>query len=430
MPDGSFYDQLVELAEALETTNTSPEIGIVKTRIVNALGVMGVGGIDENGVEILVNGTILPSGTTWTEFLDAYNAATAGDLIVLPGELITQTSGWFINKAIKVIGNGEVDGNGHPLSGFKILGDITLAGSSQQIAIGYGGFPTTPYTTVEGVEIAYLTIEHTRNATNRCNAISFFGHTKDIHVHHCYFKNITSDVFIFRNESTMAIEGQIGALEDILIHDNIVEEWYETVFNWHEGSGSRICMWNNYCTCMAGGHPNFAVSRPYAALCNIEEDIYDGFLDGFHLINNTFISDLYNWSLGVGGQAGSGTDFNDSVGFAMRRNNNPDIRYHHVSLRGNFFKGWDKILYHIQTQTVDGSPLFPGPAYVDYSGNRFEEFGDVGVNIDDWGAAGDVIIFGDNDIVVLTGEQTGILLPGGAGVVSIIQQPPNRVVGP
>jgi hypothetical protein len=365
----------------------------------------------------------LPPGTDWTGFLAAYAATDPGDSIELANEPLVQESNLFIQKAITIKGSG-------PLSSLKLLADVTLSGSTQQIAIGYGD-PVNP---IPAVTLKDFIIEHDRVAggpSMRTLAISVFGGTSNLRIIGINFKNITSDCIIVRNEGfSGGVDTQV--IDGVYVFGCIVEDWYETFFNIREGSAKNLFVVNNTCTLLAGGHPNGAVSRPYAVLCNLEEVAFPGLVENFHVENNTFVSTLYDFSLGVGGQAGSGSDFNNSIGFTCRQNNNPDHRYHRIHVEKNLFNGWDLGLYHIQTQQSGGSTLFPGLAYIYYLGNTWQNNGSNIATIDDWGEVGDIVQFGDNDLIINNGNNP-LLLPGSgtandpAHVSDIVQSPPNRV---
>ncbi len=357
----------------------------------------------------------LKAGATWSDFMAAFNSLADGDILQLPNTPVVQEATLFITKPVQIKGSS-------PESKLLALTNLSSSGSAQQIMIGYGG-GVKPYTTVDGVVLSGFMIEHTRNYDARMIAISIFGHSKNVDIHDIHFKNITSDCIITRNESTVAIEGQYGVIEDIYIYNNRADEWWESFFNHHEGSLSRCYVYDNICTVMAGGHPDSRVSRPYAALINIEETKYHGLIETVYIQNNTFVSNLYNFTLGQAVELGHGTDYNDSIGWALRKNEEPDYRAHKVVVSGNHFQGWDRGLWHIQTQTHLGSSRFPGPSKIEYARNRFEDFRSI--SVDDWGAAGDEVIFGDNDII-----GPAPVFPGGSGVVNIIQQPPNRVTTP
>jgi hypothetical protein len=356
---------------------------------------------------------VLPEGANWSKFMAGYNSVDPGDILRLPADAdIIEESSLFVQKPIQILRSS-------PLSGLRTMGNLNLSGGAQQIAIGYGG-NGSPFVPVDGVVLDF-NIEHTRGFNNRMIAISIFGHSKNVHVQNMRFKNVTSDCVITRNESTVEIEGQDGVMEDIYIENCISDGHAESFFNHHEGSLSRAFVRNNIVRVMDGGHPDPSVSRPYGAIINIEETRYHGLIEDVYVEHNQFISDLYNWTLGQRVADGHGTDYNDSIGWALRRNEDPDFRANRIYVRDNLFKGWDRSLWHIQTQTHGGSLRFPGPSRVEYLRNRHEEFR-FGVSIDDYGAPGDEVIFGDSDIF-----GSAPLFPGGSGVVQIIQEPPNRI---
>lgn len=366
------------------------------------------------------SGLALAAGSDWDDFMTAYNSLDPGDTIYLPNDTIIQESNLFIQKEIRIVGTG-------PNSNLKLLTDVTVNGGALQFGIGYGGAGPV-WTTLNGVELAHFTIEHDRATVDRTLAIGIYGHSSNIHIHDIIFKNITSDCIITRNESTVAIEGQAGVMTDIFIHNCTGDEWYESFFNHHEGSMSRCYVYDNTCT-VSEPHPNAAVSVPYGLLINIEEDAFSGLIEDVHFCHNSFTSTM------------TGRGFTDSIGYVMRHNEEPDFRATRVYLEKNFFSGWYRGLWHIETQHGASSAtsiLFPGTSFVYYNSNRFELCGNAGgsipsVSVDDWGSGDDIVFLGDNDIVLHANDPTGLVLPASAATegiwppVTITESPPNRV---
>jgi hypothetical protein len=365
-------------------------------------------------VPTLADGQILDTGATWTDVVTAQSKVTAQKpKIYWPNHMIEQTASLVVRGRERFMATG-------PLSGFIARKDLISTDSSVQIQIGYGA---------TDVEFNGLTIEQDRAGVKRMLMFSIMGGTQGCHIHRCALNNCTSDPFIFRNESAYEGTGAYQPMEDVHIHNNRIKEYWETGLNWREGGGKRFRLHDNHFSLFAGGHPDPRVSRPYAAVLNIEETRYPGLIEDYYLVNNIFESDLWNWSLGVGGQAGHGTDFNNSLGFILRKEQEPDYRVNRAFIVGNKFNGWMRGLWHIQGQTHGGSALFPGPSYVHYYDNEWRNCGDPTVDISRWGATGDKVFHGGNTIYRSSDTHTGIMIRDDGGLVDVIETMPNHIAG-
>ena len=203
----------------------------------------------------------VPAGSTWAEFVAIYNAINPGDYMVLPASNIDQTAGLHLTKPFHLIGS-------HPtLSTITTRGLLSLPGGggnkqfrvSQIPAEGRDTYPSGMF------EFANLKIIHDRTGTPRQNVMSIAGGGTGfgVNVHNCIFENISSDVM------TLFAPLETGyTLENVHFHHNIVNEWWESVFNIH-GPAKHCSCYNNYCITNSG-HPSGGVSRPYGIYLAIE----------------------------------------------------------------------------------------------------------------------------------------------------------------
>jgi hypothetical protein len=114
----------------------------------------------------------------------------------------------------------------------------------------------------------------------------------------------------------------------------------------------------------------------------------------------------------------------------MRQNGNTDYRCNNVHVENNMFDGWQRSLWHIQTQTGGGSVYFPGDANIFYLTNTWKLAGNPIASVDNSGGVNDVVTIGGNTFILHQGGQVGLALPNSGGPVTIVQNPANTTTGP
>lgn len=346
------------------------------------------------GESVPVNGIALPIGTTWAQFVAAYEAAPEPSNIILANELVTQTAGYNLDKAVSLYGSGS-------LSGFKILGEMSLFGSALQFQI------RSSDTTFEN-----FTIEHDRvsgGSSMRTIALMVLG-TTNVTLRKLRFKGITSTCIISR-DFNRTTQQNIG----LKILDCTVDEWYESFFEHREGNLINALIDGNV-GLTSSRHPNGGVQACTGVLINLEELAYPGLVENVVFHNNSL-------TVNPAIQNDDG-----AIGIAVRTNNSPDHRYNQLHFINNTFDGFKHGLTHLAGQPAGGSTLFPGLSAIYYNHNLFKTGGDPLCNIIGDGATGDYVFFIDNDMIWYNGGDVGLATT--AGNATIITNPPNRLTGP
>jgi hypothetical protein len=360
----------------------------------------------------------LPPGATWTQFVAAYNSLSGygGDILEFQGEIL-QTSSWVANKPIWTRG---VPGTGAKLT---LHGNTEIYGANQQVTIS-----------TFNAKFSDFEVFHDRSyggPSFRTIAFSLGNPCINITFDNITLTDITNDCFILRTEGFSA-GADSTIIDGVYIDGCTANDWWESFFNIHEGSARNVYVTNNNCHLLKGGNPNTAVSRPYACIINLEDPNYPGLITNINITNNSFISTLYDFTGGVGGQAGNGTDWLESIGFAMRQNGDTDFRCDNIQITDNLFQGWHRSLKHIQTQTGGGSVNFPGDSTnINYLRNTHSLAANPIATVDNSGGINDVVTVGGNTWVLHQVGQVGLELPNSnPGYVDIVQNPANTTTGP
>lgn len=348
----------------------------------------------------------LPSGTTWTGFLDAYNATDPGDTLELPNDEILQEAALYsIDKAIRIRGSGSN----------SMLNMVVQDWA--QLQIGVAGNTTSP------VFLENFTMKHDRAAlggSGRILTLVVRGGCYGLHVTGMNFVDITSDVMVFFGILPSDSSNPLNwVIDGVYFYNNTVNEWYESLFNIHAMRGNphrNIYFQNNYCV-ETTRHPNGSVSAPYGI--NIDPETDAGETIG-GLLENCYIQD--NTILGAGHA--------NSLGVSIKASGDPvtDMCYHKLHLSGNTVDNWGQPLQVVSVSRGDDVGAYDAiPALVYIYGNTFKWPGlSSTCRVDPAGKVGDLIFFGDNDMYFTTGK-AGLSTPGTWGPnVVLTQSPPNR----
>jgi len=259
---------------------------------------------------------VLPTGSTWDDVLAAYAAASSGDAIMLPNETIQFTSSPDITKSIRI--------TGHPggLSKLEVQSNIAAHGSSGMFFVGFGAAPIN-------VRFDHFEIYHNRGAmgsSGREYCFSIGNKIASCEIDHMLFTDITSDV-------AHTYDDQLNTTTfNISFHDNIVNEWYETVFLTRVGSMSGLYIYNNVCTTTAA-HPSApsTVSAPYGFAVSEEDNTNPIIVSNVYVCNNT---------IDASGVVNRGTMAN-SLGLVVSRSNSLDYcLFQNVNFINNIVKGF------------------------------------------------------------------------------------------
>lgn len=357
-----------------------------------------------SAVATLPNHTIMEAGDDWADVVSNYNASAAGGVIWLPPGEIIQTSALQIKKSIHFF--GHPDGT----SKIKIQANLPLHGSNRQFFID-ADYPnsTAP---VDGVTFAGFEIEHDRAAmgsSGRQLTIDF-GMAKNVNIRNMRFTNITADVFHF--SVWRWIFTATPLVENVNISNCVVDEWYESVFNFHgAGSNSRggtikNVHINNVVATTTAAHPNTSVSKPYGFLFEstapmLLEDIY---------LNKCILT-------------GAGNLINSfGIFINVEGSPNPFYRYDKIHCNGNIVSGFTNALLVRNGQSVGGN-IAAGPSRMTFNDNTFSTSATLDehpiVRLFPAGvAATDTLALMGNTIIRANGGQPTIDEPAHTGAVS------------
>jgi hypothetical protein len=222
----------------------------------------------------------VPMGSSGSDLQTICNDAPVGSTIVLPAGDIIQTSSLRIIKDLKVIGHAS------GISKLKINGDVTAVGSARQIMVGWD--QTETMGTPINFKLSGFTMEHDRilgGSGMRTVAITMAKGIASADISHMKFLGITNDVCNIVNHA----QDPTGIALNVAFHDNLITEWYESLFLTRCGWADKIWIYNNIGTTSAA-NPNASISRPYGVAIDMENSF--GEFTNITVCNNSFTNTI------------------------------------------------------------------------------------------------------------------------------------------
>jgi len=248
--------------------------------------------------------TALSTGSTWTDIVNAVDAASPGDTIILPPEEVVQTTVLVIDKPLTILGSAL---GGSSLVALDTISDPDYGGGTQH-RILIGSFTVNGNVDCDGVRLSGFEMRDDRasniNMRNQCIDIGYS--CKNVEIDHMLFTDITSDCLDIRPwvwpstgsywASDPNWRDPVFGVENISYHHNIVNEWWEGFFDYNRGPLKNCWVYNNYAVTTNNPH-GFTYQGPMCLEINIEQ--VGGYGTEIFMMNNNFHAS------GTGSQPGS-----------------------------------------------------------------------------------------------------------------------------
>jgi len=268
--------------------------------------------------------TVLPSGIDGAGIQAAIDAAAAGDILMLPNERvdITGSAGLYFDHSVDLIG--------HPggLSEIYTSADISISGSSVMVVVAN-------YHLGDAYDISChfdnftMTQERRETALDsgvyRCNFFWLSNHCNGIEFSNMTFNHGSSNIVNIQAYDNTAYDGM--TVRNISFHDNVLNEWWESILILAAGSLDGCTIYNNTGTCNSV-HWNGAVSNPYGFALDVE--------DSYGTIQNVTITDNHIDARGASAGMANGMGFSMSTSFPRTR---PHC-FQNVVVSNNYFGGF------------------------------------------------------------------------------------------
>lgn len=277
-----------------------------------------------NNYSGLPNLWMVPPGSTTPQIQAIIDGAADGDTVMLANETHIQTEVIRLFHEVNLIGD--------PRGGSKIkivTNIVNQFGSTMQIWVGWTVAPMR-------CRISNIEFEHDREAMTspRTCCIVFAESISEFEIDHCTFTNITADCV-----HQWDTPGAPLTTNNISFHDNVVNEWWESVFLFLSGSCNNVQIHNNVCT-TSSRNPAGGVSDPYGVDIGMENS--QGDITNVVISNNTFTS-----TAPTGNSLGIVTAASDNTGI---------VHYDGISILNNTILGFN---YNIAMRWMSGDPVRP-----------------------------------------------------------------------